>query len=74
MKAVYIADDDKHFEDYQECVEYEKNILLEQHIDANCSREACDDAGFDILTPTTVAEYISDNIDDIMEILGAERI
>lgn len=73
MKAVYIADDGKHFEDYQECVEYEKNIQLERHIDRVCGTVYDDDFGYSVINSITVAAYIRDNIDEILEILKGER-
>ena len=73
MRAIYIADDGKHFDAYLDCVEYEKNIQLEQHIERLCGTVYEDDFGCSVINSTTVAAYIRDNIDEILEILKGER-
>lgn len=73
MRAIYIADDGKQFDVYQDCVDYEKNILLEQHIERLCEFKFEEDFGCGVINSTTVAAYIRDNIDEILEILKGEK-
>lgn len=66
MKSVtaYVAFDNTLFHTQEECAAYEAKQSerdLYAHIDANCGKVYCDDAGFDIIEPHHVADYIREH-------------
>jgi hypothetical protein len=69
MRAIYIADDGCQFDAYLDCVEHEKNIQLEQHIERLC-RTVYDQLNYCFCRynrSITGLNNIRDNIDEILE-------
>ena len=72
MKVVHQAEDGTAFSDETECRKYESaNRLclwrkrLIDHIKSKCESTFSDDAGFSIIEPENVADYIEEYYDEI---------
>jgi hypothetical protein len=73
----YLSFDGKVFDDAADCILYEKNnklisykVSFDNHINENICTTYCDDAGFSIIEPENVMNYILGNFDVISDFVN----
>ena len=73
MRIEYIADDGMVFLTEQECIVYERDELatnkLLEYVEKHIRQEYCNDAGFSIIMPDNVVEFIVNHYEAIKDMV-----
>jgi len=66
---IFVAEDGREFKAAADCQEYETGAMLEHNISSNILTEYAEDYEAEVITPRTIAQYITDNWEFLQNVL-----